>query len=207
MDFKVAGTLRGITALQMDIKNAILTPAIIQAALEQALSGRILIIEEMNKTLSWARELSHHTPKIRTLSIPREKIRDIIGTKGKIIREITEKTKTKIDVEDDGKVKISAVDEEAIQHAYQWIQSLVHEPEVGKIYNGKVVKIVEFGAFINFLGRDGLVHISELSSHRVGQVSDILSLGDEVKVKVISFDKNKIKLSMRQVDQATGRAI
>ena len=207
MDLKVSGTLRGVTAIQMDIKNATLTLEILQQALEQARVGRIFIIEEMNKVLPWARELSHHTPKIRTLMIPREKIRDIIGTKGKVIREITDKTKTKIDVDDSGKVQISAANEDAIQHARQWIESLVHEPEIGKVYNGKVVKIVDFGAFINFLGRDGLVHISELSSHRVGQVSDMLSLGDEVKVKVISFDKNKIKLSMRQVDQVTGRAL
>ena len=207
MDFKVAGTLRGITALQMDIKNASLNQEILQTALEQAREGRVAIIEEMNAVLSGARELSQNTPKILSISIPREKIRDVIGAKGKVIREITDKTKTKIDVGDNGKVKISAADEKAIQQAHQWIESLIHEPEIGKVYPGKVVKIVEFGAFINFLGRDGLVHISELSSSRVGQVSDIVSLGSEVKVKVISLDKNKIKLSMRQVDQTTGRAI
>ena len=207
MDFKVAGTEKGVTALQMDIKITSITGEIMRIALDQAREGRIHILGEMAKALTGARdEVSENAPRITTLTIPREKIREVIGSGGKVIREITETTGAKIDIDDDGTVKVAAVDGEAARAAIDWIRGIVAEPEVGIIYPGKVVKVVDFGAFVNFLGsRDGLVHISELAPHRVGKVADVVKLGDVVKVKVLGFDdRGKVKLSMRQVDQQTG---
>jgi polyribonucleotide nucleotidyltransferase len=207
MDFKVAGTDRGVTALQMDIKITSITEEIMRIALDQARDGRNHILEEMAKALTGAREtVSNNAPRITSFSIPKEKIREVIGSGGKVIREITETTGAKIDIDDDGTVKVAAVDGDAAQAAIDWIRGIVAEPEVGVIYNGKVVKVVDFGAFVNFLGsRDGLVHISELAPQRVGKVADVVKLGDNVKVKVLGFDdRGKVKLSMRQVDQETG---
>jgi polyribonucleotide nucleotidyltransferase len=207
MDFKVAGTERGITALQMDIKITSITEEIMRIALDQAREGRGHILGEMAKALTGARdEVSDNAPRITTFSIPRDKIREVIGSGGKVIREITETTGAKIDIDDDGTVKVAAVDGEAARAAIDWIKGIVAEPEVGAVYNGKVVKTVDFGAFVNFLGsRDGLVHISELAPQRVGKVADVVKLGDTVKVKVLGFDdRGKVKLSMRQVDQQTG---
>src|SRR6266404_2034316 len=207
MDFKVAGTERGVTALQMDIKITAITEEIMRIALTQAREGRLHILGEMAKALTGARdEVSENAPRITTFSIPKEKIREVIGSGGKVIREITETTGAKIDIDDDGTVKVAAVDGEAARAAIDWIRGIVAEPEVGVIYPGKVVKVVDFGAFVNFLGsRDGLVHISELAPHRVGKVADVVKLGDPVKVKVLGFDdRGKVKLSMRQVDQQTG---
>ncbi|HRQ79492.1 MAG TPA: polyribonucleotide nucleotidyltransferase [Azospirillaceae bacterium] len=207
MDFKVAGTEAGVTALQMDIKITSITPEIMQIALAQAKAGRMHILGEMAKALTGARDgVNENAPRITVINIPKEKIRDVIGSGGKVIREIVEQTGAKIDIEDDGTVKVSAVDQKKAQAAIDWIKGIVAEPEMNVIYTGKVVKTVDFGAFVNFLGsRDGLVHISELSSQRVGKVTDVVKQGDEVKVKVIGFDdRGKIKLSMKQVDQATG---
>ncbi|MBV8736515.1 MAG: polyribonucleotide nucleotidyltransferase [Alphaproteobacteria bacterium] len=207
MDFKVAGTEKGVTALQMDIKITSITEEIMRSALSQAREGRVHILGEMAKALTGARgEVSDNAPRITTLTIPKEKIRDVIGSGGKIIREITETTGAKIDIDDDGTIKVAASDGNAAQAAIDWIRGIVAEPELGAIYNGKVVKTVDFGAFVNFLGsRDGLVHISELAPHRVGKVGDVVKIGDNVKVKVLGFDdRGKVKLSMRQVDQQTG---
>jgi polyribonucleotide nucleotidyltransferase len=207
MDFKVAGTEKGVTALQMDIKITSITEEIMRVTLNQAREGRIHILGEMAKALTGAREeISGNAPRITTLSIPKDKIREVIGSGGKVIREITETTGAKIDIDDDGTVKVAATDGNAAQAAIDWIRGIVAEPELGAIYNGKVVKTVDFGAFVNFLGsRDGLVHISELAPHRVGKVAEIVKLGDSVKVKVVGFDeRGKVKLSMRQVDQQTG---
>jgi polyribonucleotide nucleotidyltransferase len=207
MDFKVAGTEQGITALQMDIKITSITEEIMRIALSQAREGRLHILGEMAKALTGARDsVSENAPRITTFSIPKEKIREVIGSGGKVIREITETTGAKIDIDDDGTVKVAAVDGEAARAAIDWIRGIVAEPEVGVIYPGKVVKVVDFGAFVNFLGsRDGLVHISELAPQRVGKVADVVKLGDPVKVKVLGFDdRGKVKLSMRQVDQQTG---
>jgi polyribonucleotide nucleotidyltransferase len=207
MDFKVAGSGRGVTALQMDIKIASITEEIMRIALDQAQEGRVHILGEMAKALTGAREtVSDNAPRITTLTIPKEKIRDVIGSGGKVIREITETTGAKIDIDDDGTIKVAAVDGNAAKAAIDWIRGIVAEPELGAIYTGRVVKTVDFGAFVNFLGsRDGLVHISELAPHRVGKVADIVKLGDSVKVKVLGFDdRGKVKLSMRQVDQQTG---
>jgi polyribonucleotide nucleotidyltransferase len=207
MDFKVAGTEKGITALQMDIKITSITEEIMRIALGQARDGRVHILGEMAKALTGARDtVSDNAPRITTLSIPKDKIREVIGSGGKVIREITETTGAKIDIDDDGTVKVAAVDGNAAQAAIDWIRGIVAEPELGAIYNGKVVKTVDFGAFVNFLGsRDGLVHISELAPQRVGKVADVVKLGDTVKVKVLGFDdRGKVKLSMRQVDQQTG---
>jgi len=210
MDFKVAGSEAGITSLQMDIKITSITGDIMQTALEQAKDGRLHILDEMAKALEGAREgVSEHAPRITTIQINKEKIRDVIGTGGKVIREITEETGTKIDIEDDGTIKVAAVDDVASKAAIDWIQSIVAEPEVGKIYTGKVVKVVDFGAFVNFMGaRDGLVHISEMAQERVGKVTDVVNEGDQVKVKVLGIDdRGKVKLSMRVVDQATGEEL
>jgi polyribonucleotide nucleotidyltransferase len=210
MDFKVAGTERGITALQMDIKITSITEEIMRIALNQAKVGRMHILGEMAKALSAAREaVSSNAPRITTITIPKDKIREVIGSGGKVIREITEVTGAKIDIEDDGTIKVAAVDAEASRAAIDWIRGIVAEPEIGVIYSGKVVKTVDFGAFVNFLGaRDGLVHISELAPHRVGKVTDVVKVGDQVKVKVLGFDdRGKVKLSMKQVDQATGEDI
>src|SRR5712675_1919264 len=207
MDFKVAGTEQGVTALQMDIKITSITEEIMRIALAQARDGRLHILGEMAQALTGARdEVSENAPRITTFSIPKEKIREVIGSGGKVIREITETTGAKIDIDDDGTVKVAAVDGDAAQAAIDWIRGIVAEPELGVIYNGKVVKVVDFGAFVNFLGsRDGLVHISELAPQRVGKVADVVKLGDTVKVKVLGFDdRGKVKLSMRQVDQETG---
>jgi polyribonucleotide nucleotidyltransferase len=207
MDFKVAGTEQGVTALQMDIKITSITEEIIRIALDQARDSRNHILGEMAKALTGARDtVSNNAPRITSFSIPKEKIREVIGSGGKVIREITETTGAKIDIDDDGTIKVAAVDGDAAQAAIDWIRGIVAEPELGFIYNGKVVKVVDFGAFVNFLGsRDGLVHISELAPQRVGKVADVVKLGDTVKVKVLGFDdRGKVKLSMRQVDQETG---
>jgi len=207
MDFKVAGTERGITSLQMDLKIASITPEIMKIALGQALDGRIHILGEMAKAIDAAREgVSENAPRITVINIPKDKIREVIGTGGKIIREICEVTGAKIDIEDDGTIKVAAVDADAAKTAIDWIRGIVAEPEVGVIYSGKVVKIMEFGAFVNFLGsRDGLVHISELAPQRVKQTGDVVAVGDQVKVKVLGVDdRGKVKLSMKAVDQKTG---
>ena len=207
MDFKVAGTEQGVTALQMDIKITSITEEIMKIALAQAHDGRKHILGEMAKALTSGREeVSGNAPRITTINIPKDKIREVIGSGGKVIREICETTGAKIDIEDDGTIKVSSVDSAASQAAIDWIKGIVAEPELGVVYNGKVVKTVDFGAFVNFLGsRDGLVHISELASARVGKVTDVVNVGDAVKVKVLGFDdRGKVKLSMKQVDQATG---
>ena len=207
MDFKVAGSDAGITSLQMDIKITSITPEIMQIALDQARDGRIHILGEMSKALTSAREvLADSAPKITTLNIPVDKIRDIIGPGGKIIREICETTGAKIDIEDDGTVKVAAVTGASGEAAVARIRDIVAEPELGVIYDGKVVKTVDFGAFVNFLGaKDGLVHISELQNGRTEKTTDICKEGDMVKVKVIGFDdRGKVKLSMKRVDQETG---
>ena len=210
MDFKVAGTEKGITSLQMDIKITSITGEIMDIALEQAKEGRLHILGEMSKAISSAREdLADTAPKITSMTVPVDKIRDIIGPGGKVIREICETTGAKIDIEDDGTVKIAASDTAAGEAAYKRVYDLIAEPELNKIYTGKVVKTVDFGAFVNFMGaRDGLVHISELQEGRTEKTTDIVQEGDEVKVKVIGFDdRGKIKLSMKRVDQETGADI
>ncbi|MGE0754360.1 MAG: polyribonucleotide nucleotidyltransferase [Alphaproteobacteria bacterium] len=210
MDFKVAGTANGITALQMDIKIDGITEEIMKVALEQAHGGRNHILGEMAKSLDSARDsVSKTAPRITTMVIDKDKIRDVIGSGGKVIREITEATGAKIDIEDDGTIKIAAVSEEQGKKAYDWIYSIVAEPEIGQIYTGKVVRVVDFGAFVNFMGpKDGLVHISELADYRVGKVEDVVKEGDTVKVKVLEMDnRGKIRLSMRVVDQQTGEDI
>jgi len=207
MDFKVAGTANGVTALQMDIKITSITKEIMDIALRQAKDGRLHILGEMGKAIDHAREaVSGNAPRIVTFSIPKDKIREVIGTGGKVIREICEQTGAKIDIEDDGTIKVASVDADAGQRAIDWIKGIVAEPEVGVIYTGKVVKTMDFGAFVNFLGsRDGLVHISELAPKRVEKTTDIVKQGDSVKVKVLGFDdRGKVKLSMKQVDQETG---
>jgi polyribonucleotide nucleotidyltransferase len=204
MDFKVAGTTNGVTALQMDIKITSITHEIMRAALNQAREGRLHILEEMSKEIESSREsVSSHAPRMVTITIPKDKIRDIIGPGGKIIREICETTGAKIDIEDDGTVNISAVDSKAIDAALGIIKGIACDPEVGEIYSGKVVKIMEFGAFVNFMGnRDGLVHISELSPERVAKVIDIVKEGDMVRVKVLGFDdRGKVKLTMKSIPQ------
>lgn len=210
MDFKVAGTTEGITALQMDIKIAGITEEIMRTAISQANAGRMHILDEMSKALTGARaELSSNAPRIHTMQIQKEKIREVIGTGGKVIREICEVTGAKIDIADDGVIKVSSSDPEAIKKAVKWIQGIVAEAEVGHIYEGKVVKVVDFGAFVNFIGnKDGLVHISELAPRRVDKVSDVVQEGQEVKVKVMGIDeRGKVKLSMRAVNQETGEEI
>jgi polyribonucleotide nucleotidyltransferase len=207
MDFKVAGTDQGITSLQMDIKIAGITSEIMEKALAQASAGRLHILDEMNKALSGAREeLSAHAPKIVTIQINKEKIREVIGSGGKVIREIVETTGAKIDIAEDGTIKVSSSSADSIEAAVCWINDIAAEPEIGTIYTGKVVKVMDFGAFVNFFGsRDGLVHISELAPRRVEKVTDVVNEGDEVKVKVLDVDqKGKVRLSMRVVDQETG---
>ncbi|MEL0292213.1 MAG: polyribonucleotide nucleotidyltransferase [Alphaproteobacteria bacterium] len=207
MDFKVAGSQAGVTSLQMDIKITSITSEIMEIALDQAREGRLHILDEMAKALQSARDvLADSAPKITTLQIPVDKIRDIIGPGGKIIREICETTGAKIDIDDDGTVKVAAVTGTSGEAAVARIRDIVAEPELGVIYNGKVVKTVDFGAFVNFLGaKDGLVHISELQNGRTEKTTDICKEGDEVKVKVIGFDdRGKVKLSMKRVDQETG---
>ena len=210
MDFKVAGTEKGITSLQMDIKVAGITQEIMKAALEQASGGRAHILGEMSKALSSVRtEMSEHAPRIETLQINKEKIRDVIGTGGKVIREIVAETGAKVDIDDEGLIKVSSSDKSQIEAAIKWIQGIVEEAEVGKVYDGKVVNLVDFGAFVNFMGgKDGLVHVSEIKNERVEKVSDELSEGQEVKVKVLEIDqRGKVRLSMRVVDQETGEEL
>ncbi|MEN3211965.1 polyribonucleotide nucleotidyltransferase [Methylorubrum populi] len=210
MDFKVAGTDEGITSLQMDIKIAGITEEIMRVALAQAKDGRAHILGEMAQALTAARpELGEYAPRIETMQIPTDKIRDVIGTGGKIIREIVEKTGAKINIEDTGVVKIASSDGKAIKAAYNWIRSIVAEPEAGTIYDGTIVKIMEFGAFVNFFGaKDGLVHISELAPQRVAKVGDVVKEGQKVKVKFLGADeRGKIRLSMKVVDQETGEDI
>ncbi|WP_395696735.1 polyribonucleotide nucleotidyltransferase [Methylocella sp.] len=207
MDFKVAGTSEGVTSLQMDIKVAGITEEIMRVALSQAKDGRLHILGEMAKALTGARaELGEFAPRIETLKIPTDKIREVIGTGGKVIREIVEKTGAKINIEDDGTVKVASSDGDSIKAAINWIKSIANDPEVGQIYEGTVVKVVEFGAFVNFFGsKDGLVHISQLAKGRVAKTGDVVKEGDKVKVKLLGFDdRGKVRLSMRYVDQATG---
>ncbi len=210
MDFKVAGTERGITSLQMDIKITSITEDIMHMALEQAREGRMHILGEMGKALTSARErISDNAPRITVITISKDKIREVIGPGGKMIREICETTGAKIDLEDDGTVKVAAVDQKAADRAIEWIRGITAEPEVGALYTGKVVKTVDFGAFVNFMGsKDGLVHISELAPKRVGKTTDVVNVGDTVKVKLIGIDdRGKVKLSMKVVDQETGEEI
>jgi polyribonucleotide nucleotidyltransferase len=210
MDFKVAGTENGITSLQMDIKIAGITEEIMKVALSQAKDGRLHILQEMANALTSARsELGQFAPRIETMKIPVDKIREVIGSGGKVIREIVEKTGAKINIEDDGTIKIASSDAKCIEAAQKWIKSIVSEPEVGVIYEGTVVKTMEFGAFVNFFGaKDGLIHISELAANRVAKVTDVVKEGDKVKVKLLGFDeRGKIRLSMKVVDQATGEDI
>ena len=207
MDFKVAGTSEGITSLQMDIKITGITLEIMKQALAQAKDGRDHILGEMNKAMDAPREdVGEFAPKIETISIPTDKIRDVIGTGGKVIREIVAQTGAKVDINDEGTVKVSASDGAKIKAAVDWIKSITSEPEIGAIYNGKVVKVVDFGAFVNFFGaKDGLVHVSQISSERVARPQDVLSEGQAVKVKFLGFDdRGKTKLSMKIVDQETG---
>ena len=207
MDFKVAGTENGITSLQMDIKIAGITEEIMRVALDQAKHGRLHILVEMAKALTSARaELGEHAPRIEVFSIPTDKIREVIGSGGKVIREIVEKTGAKVDISDDGTVKVASASGESIKAAINWIKSIASEPEVGHIYEGTVVKVMDFGAFVNFFGaKDGLVHISQLSSRRVQKVTDVVKEGDKVKVKLLGFDeRGKVRLSMKIVDQETG---
>ncbi len=210
MDFKVAGTTTGITSLQMDIKIAQVSEEIMRTALAQARDGRLHILDEMAKAITEARaSVNENAPRITVISIAKDKIREVIGTGGKVIREICEVTGAKIDIEDDGTIKVAAVDAGAAEKAIDWIRSIVAEPEVDKIYRGKVVKTVDFGAFVNFVGtRDGLVHVSELADHRVSRVTDMVSEGDEVYVKVLGIDdRGKVRLSMRAVDQQSGEEL
>jgi polyribonucleotide nucleotidyltransferase len=207
MDFKVAGTDQGVTSLQMDIKIAGITEEIMKVALGQAKDGRMHILGEMAKALTSARaELGEYAPRIEMFKIPTDKIREVIGTGGKVIREIVEKTGAKINIEDDGSVKVASADGESIKAAINWIKSIASDPEPGKIYEGTVVKVMDFGAFVNFFGaKDGLVHISQLAQSRVNKVSDVVKEGDKVKVKLLGMDeRGKVRLSMKAVDQTTG---
>jgi len=210
MDFKVAGTADGITSLQMDIKITGITEEIMRTALFQAKDGRMHILGKMAEAITESRPgLGEYAPRIETMTIPVDKIREVIGSGGKVIREIVEKTGAKVDISDDGTIKVASSSGESIEAALKWINSIVAEPEVGVIYEGKVVKVVDFGAFVNFFGpRDGLVHISELAPKRVNKVTDIVNEGDEVKVKLVGIDnRGKVRLSMKAVDQETGEDI
>jgi polyribonucleotide nucleotidyltransferase len=209
MDFKVAGTENGITSLQMDIKVAGITPEIMKQALSQAKDGRMHILGEMAKALTSANAFSVHAPRIETMQIPTDKIREVIGSGGKVIREIVEVSGAKVDINDDGIIKIASSNGDAIQKAYDMIYSIVAEPEEGKVYKGKVVKLVDFGAFVNFFGkRDGLVHVSQIENRRLNHPSDVLKEGQEVWVKLLGFDdRGKVRLSMKIVDQETGLEI
>ncbi|MCY3879200.1 MAG: polyribonucleotide nucleotidyltransferase [Rhodobacteraceae bacterium] len=207
MDFKVAGTENGITSLQMDIKVAGITGKIMEHALAQARGGRLHILGEMARALTEASDFSKYAPRIKSMTIPVDKIRDVIGTGGKVIREIVETSGAKVDVSDDGTIKIASADGSAIDKAFDMIHAITAEPEVGQIYTGKVVKLVDFGAFVNFFGkRDGLVHVSQILDRRLGHPSEVLKEGQEVKVKLIGFDdRGKVRLSMKVVDQETGK--
>jgi polyribonucleotide nucleotidyltransferase len=209
MDFKVAGTAQGITSLQMDIKVAGITPEIMEQALAQAKDGRLHILSEMAKALSAPQGFSEYAPKIETLTIPTDKIREVIGSGGKVIREIVETSGAKVDINDDGVIKIASSDAAAIKRAYDMIWSIVAEPEEGKVYTGRVVKLVDFGAFVNFFGkRDGLVHVSQISGKRLNHPNEFLKEGQEVKVKLLGFDdRGKVRLGMKMVDQETGAEI
>jgi len=209
MDFKVAGTEAGITSLQMDIKIAGITPEIMEKALAQAKAGRVHILGEMNKALSGAGEFSVHAPRIETMQIPTDKIREVIGSGGKVIREIVEVSGAKVDINDEGIIKIASPNGDSIKKAYDMIWSIVAEPEEGAVYTGTVVKIVDFGAFVNFFGkRDGLVHVSQIENRRLNHPSDVLKEGQEVKVKLLGFDdRGKVRLSMKVVDQETGEEV
>jgi len=209
MDFKVAGTENGITSLQMDIKIAGITPDIMEKALEQAKDGRMHILGEMGKAISGAQEFSVHAPRIETMQVPTDKIREVIGSGGKVIREIVEVSGAKVDINDEGIIKIASPNGESIKKAYDMIYSIVAEPEEGMVYDGKVVKIVDFGAFVNFFGkRDGLVHVSQIENRRLNHPSDVLKEGQDVKVKLLGFDdRGKVRLSMKVVDQATGEEV
>ncbi|MFN9543274.1 MAG: polyribonucleotide nucleotidyltransferase, partial [Alphaproteobacteria bacterium] len=210
MDLKVAGSANGVTALQMDIKITGITEEIMKVALGQAKDGRLHILGEMSKAITGARaELGEHAPRIEVINIPTDKIREVIGSGGKVIREIVEKTGAKIDISDDGTVKVASANGESIRAALKWITSIVAEPEVGEIYEGKVVKIMDFGAFVNFFGaRDGLVHISHLAKQKVAKTSDVVKEGDKVFVKLLGFDdRGKVRLSRKVVDQQTGKEI
>ncbi len=207
MDFKVAGTEKGITSLQMDIKISGITEEIMRVALTQAKDGRLHILGEMAKAITSARaELGQHAPRIEVLTIPTDKIREVIGSGGKVIREIVEKTGAKVDISDDGTIKVASSSGESIKAAINWIKSIASDPEVGMIYDGTVVKVMDFGAFVNFFGsRDGLVHISQLAPRRVQKTTDVVKEGDKVKVKLLGFDeRGKVRLSMKMVDQQTG---
>ncbi|WP_406646714.1 polyribonucleotide nucleotidyltransferase [Aliisedimentitalea scapharcae] len=209
MDFKVAGTENGITSLQMDIKIAGITPEIMEKALAQAKDGRMHILGEMSKAITGAADFSVHAPRIETMQVPTDKIREVIGSGGKVIREIVEVSGAKVDINDDGIIKIASPNGDSIKKAYDMIYSIVAEPEEGAIYTGKVVKIVDFGAFVNFFGkRDGLVHVSQIENRRLNHPSDVLKEGQEVKVKLLGFDdRGKVRLSMKIVDQETGEEI
>ncbi|WP_299860047.1 polyribonucleotide nucleotidyltransferase [uncultured Roseobacter sp.] len=209
MDFKVAGTENGITSLQMDIKVAGITPEIMEKALAQAKDGRMHILGEMNKALTGAADFSIHAPRIETMQIPTDKIREVIGSGGKVIREIVEVSGAKVDINDEGTIKIASPNGDSIKKAYDMIHSIVAEPEEGMVYTGTVVKIVDFGAFVNFFGkRDGLVHVSQIENRRLNHPSDVLKEGQEVKVKLLGFDdRGKVRLSMKVVDQETGEEI
>ena len=209
MDFKVAGTENGITSLQMDIKVAGITPEIMEKALAQAKAGRLHILGEMSKALTEASEFSVHAPRIETMTVPTDKIREVIGSGGKVIREIVEVSGAKVDINDDGVIKIASPNGDSIKKAYDMIHAIVAEPEEGEIYKGKVVKIVDFGAFVNFFGkRDGLVHVSQIENRRLNHPSDVLKEGQEVFVKLLGFDdRGKVRLAMKMVDQATGEEI
>ena len=209
MDFKVAGTANGITSLQMDIKIAGITPEIMEQALAQAKDGRMHILGEMAKSISGPQAFSAYAPKIETMTIPTDKIREVIGSGGKVIREIVELSGAKVDINDDGMIKIASNDAAAIKKAYDMIYSIVAEPKEGEVYVGKVVKLVDFGAFVNFFGkRDGLVHVSQIASKRLNHPNEILKEGQEVKVKLLGFDeRGKVRLGMKMVDQETGLEI
>ena len=209
MDFKVAGTAAGITSLQMDIKVAGITPEIMKQALAQAKDGRLHILGEMAKAISAPQGFSEYAPKIETMQIPTDKIREVIGSGGKVIREIVEVSGAKVDINDDGQIKIASNDQKAIKKAYDMIWSIVAEPEEGQIYTGKVVKLVDFGAFVNFFGkRDGLVHVSQIANKRLNHPNELLKEGQEVKVKLLGFDeRGKVRLGMKMVDQETGAEI
>ncbi len=209
MDFKVAGTEKGITSLQMDIKVAGITPEIMKTALAQAKEGRLHILGEMSKALTEAGDFSVHAPRIETMQIPTDKIREVIGSGGKVIREIVEVSGAKVDINDEGTIKIASPNGDSIQKAYDMIHAIVAEPEEGQVYTGTVVKIVDFGAFVNFFGkRDGLVHVSQIENRRLNHPSDVLKEGQEVKVKLLGFDdRGKVRLSMKVVDQETGEEV
>ncbi|MDG1317419.1 MAG: polyribonucleotide nucleotidyltransferase [Paracoccaceae bacterium] len=206
MDFKVAGTEAGITSLQMDIKIAGITPDIMKKALAQAKDGRMHILNEMSKSLTEAADFSVHAPRIETMNVPTDKIREVIGSGGKVIREIVEVSGAKVDINDEGVIKIASPNGDSIKKAYDMIYAIVAEPEEGQVYDGKVVKIVDFGAFVNFFGkRDGLVHVSQIENRRLNHPSDVLKEGQDVKVKLLGFDdRGKVRLSMKVVNQQTG---